>query len=159
MSTLTEILTHYGSVGTEALKNDVSKVSATGETEKSIRFEVVVKQFVTSLTYYGRKFFKAIETGRGPRKTTQDSGFKDYMLKYMQARGIGSDLSPKKRENLAKFLVLKINKEGDQTFKNGGRVVYTPTLEKLKEEIIRATKNEIRKEYSKTIVNGFNSNG
>ncbi len=158
MPTIVEIFNHYGQVGTDALKQDVSKVSATGETEKSIRFEVKVVKFITSLTYYGRKFFKAIETGRGPRKTTQDSGFKDYMLKYMEARGIGSDLSPKKRENLAKFLVLKINREGDQTFKKGGRVVYTPTLEKLKTEVIAATRNEIRKEYSKTIVNGFNSN-
>lgn len=155
MSTLTTILTSYGHIGAEALKQDVSKISATGETEKSIRFEVKVVDFITSLTFYGRKFFKAIETGRGPRKSTKDSGFKEYMLKYMQSRGIGSDLSPKKRENLAKFLVLKINKEGDETFKKGGRVVFTPTLEKLRDEVIAASRKEIRKSYSKILVNEF----
>lgn len=151
---LTDTLNKYGKLGVEALRQDVSKVSATGETEKSIRYEVSMG-LIARLVFYGRKFFSTLETGRGPRKSNEDSGFKDYMLKYMMARGIGSDISAKKRENLAKFLVLKINREGDATFKNGGRVVYTPTLEKLKSEVIQAAKTEVRVSYTKKIIDGF----
>jgi len=151
---LADVLNKYGKIGVEALKQDVSKVSATGETAASIRYEVSIG-VISTLTYYGRKFFKALETGRGPRKTNEESGFKDYMLKYMAARGIGSDLSQKKRENLAKFLVLKINREGDATFKMGGRTVYTPTLEKIKEELTDEVVKDRVKSYTKTIVDGF----
>lgn len=152
---LTDTLNKYGKLGVEALRQDVNKVSATGKTADSIRYEVITSSEYTSLTIYGRAFFKALETGRGPRKSSEDSGFKDYMLEYMRAKGIGSDLSEKKRQQLAKFLVLKINREGDATFKSGGRVVYTPTLEKLKSEVIQAAKTEVRVSYTKKIIDGF----
>jgi hypothetical protein len=56
----------------------------------------------------------------------------------MQAKGIGADLPEKKRKQLAKFLAYRINRDGDEVFKSGGRVVYTPTLTKLVSEIKRA---------------------
>lgn len=152
---LTDTLNKYGKIGVEALRQDVNKVSATGKTADSIRYEVITSSEYTSLIIYGRAFFKALETGRGPRRSSEDSGFKDYMLEYMRAKGIGSDLSEKKRQQLAKFLVLKINREGDATFKRGGRVVYTPTLEKLKSEVITAAKKEVKVSYTKKIIDGF----
>jgi hypothetical protein len=140
-------LTRYGNLGVEGLKKDVQKVSATGKTAESIRFEVAYEEQMWRLTYYGRQFFKALETGRGPRETDQDGNFKQNMLEYMKARGIGSDLDEKKREALARFLVLKINREGDSTYKKGGRIVYSATLSKLVDELINALKKDVVNKY------------
>lgn len=155
MPTVREILTHKGEVGVQALKQDVSKISASHQTEESIHFIVVSEPFIDTLTIWGRKYFSTIETGRGPRKSDTEGNFKSNMLQYMKERGIGQDLTEKQQQNLARFLVLKINREGDKTFKKGGRVVYTPTLNKLVIEIKKETATSITKAYSKTIVNGF----
>jgi hypothetical protein len=143
MKNVTQTLAEYGAAAITALKADLSRINATGETADSLRFEVKSDDDTDKLVIYAREFFSAIETGRGPRKSSQDGGFKDSMLEYMKARGIGSELDPKKREQLAKFLVWKINKEGDKTFKQGGRIVYTPTINKLVDEL----KKELRKDY------------
>jgi len=136
---LEQILTQFGLLGTEALRKDVQKVSATGQTADSIRFEIQRKDngnYIFRLL--GRQYFSTLETGRGPRKSSEYGEFDLNLLEYMKARGIGQDLSEKKQKQLAKFLAYKINKEGDQTFKKGGRIVYSDTLTKFKEELTRA---------------------
>ncbi len=149
METVKHILNHYGKLGVTALKQDVQKVSATGKTAESIRYEVESEKDFDTLRYLGRKFFKAIETGRGPRKSNEYQEFDVSMYEYMQARGIGSDLPEKKRKQLAKFLAYKINKEGDQTYKKGGRIVYSETLSKLVEELTQALKKDVVRNYIK----------
>ena len=67
------------------------------------------------------------------------------MLEYMKARGIGADLSEKKRNQLARFLAYKINKEGDSVFKQGGRIVYSETLTKFIAELKRAITQDFKK--------------
>lgn len=140
-------LDRYGNLGVEGLKKDVSKVSATGKTAESVRYEIDYKDNIWRLVYYGRQFFKALETGRGPRESDQDQDFKSQMLEYMKARGIGADLPEKKREALARFLVFKINKEGDKTYKAGGRIVYSETLSKLVDELINALRKDVVNKY------------
>jgi hypothetical protein len=140
-------LDRYGNLGTQALKQDVSKVSATGKTAESIRHEVTYDNPYWKLTFYGREFFKALETGRAPRKGNEYEGFDVSMYEYMQARGIGSDLPEKKRKQLAKFLAYRINKEGDKTYKQGGRIVYSNTLTKLVNELIEALKRDVINKY------------
>lgn len=158
MPTLIEVFDTYGKLGVEAIRQDVSRLSASGKTAKSVRYEIQEEGDVTKLTYLAREYFSTLETGRGPRKSDKDGGFKDNMLEYMKERGIGSNLSKKKQENLAKFLVLRINREGDETFKRGGRVVYSPTVEKLAEEVTRATKQVVVKQYTKFFVSEFKRN-
>lgn len=140
---LSQVLDNYGKLGVAALKQDVDKVSATGKTAASIRYEVVQKDTMQSLVIYGRQFFKALETGRGPRKSNQYQEFDVSMYEYMQARGIGSDLPEKKRKQLARFLAWKINKEGDKTYKAGGRIVYSPTLTRIIKELTEAVKKDV----------------
>lgn len=144
-----KILTDYGKLGVEALRQDVQKVSATGKTADSIRFEVAVENGAITLRFLGRQFFKAIETGRGPRKSSTYQEFDLNLLDYMKARGIGAGLPEKKLKQLAKFLAYKINKEGDSVFKQGGRIVYSPTLSKLVSELKRA----ITQDFKKFVVN------
>jgi hypothetical protein len=128
----------FGLQGVLALRHDVEKVSATGKTADSIRFEIAIEANGNiSLTFYARQFFKALETGRGPRKNSEYQEYDLSLYEYMQAKGIGADLPEKKRKQLAKFLAYRINKEGDEVFKSGGRVVYSPTLTKLASEIKR----------------------
>lgn len=147
-----DVLTKYGIIGVQALKQDVQKVSATGETEDSIRFEVSQEGTVTTLFILARAFFSTLETGRGPRKSSEQGNFLDGMWEYMQARGIGADLPEKKRRQLARFLTLKINREGDKTFKQGGRIVYSPTLTKFINELRAAVKKDLFGMYVKDVM-------
>lgn len=150
-----DLLNKYGKIGVESLKNDVQKVSATGETAASIYYEIEGKDGVDTLRIIGRKFFKALETGRGPRKSSQEQGYTEKMYEYMQARGIGSDLTEKKRKQLARFLVYRINKEGDSVYKSGGRVVYSKTLNKFVDELTQAVRKDLTKSYIKEITRNF----
>jgi hypothetical protein len=125
---LSDILKQQVGIGVDIVKQQVAKYSATNKTVNSIEGTSDDK----SLQILGRAFIKSMETGRGPRKSTTDGGFKDSMLEYIKVRGMGLGLSEKQQENLAKFLVLKINKEGDQLYKmGGGRDVYTKAVEKF----------------------------
>lgn len=148
MLTVEQILEVGGNLAVTSIKNDVSKISATGKTRDSVRFVVFKYAGAWHLQIRGRKFFKAIETGRGPRKGTEYQKFDISILDYMKARGIGSDLSEKKRANLARFIALKINKEGDSVFKQGGRQVYSDNLDKIIDKI----KQDIRKQFTTAVI-------
>lgn len=130
---LGELLKKQGEIGIQKVKSAIAPFSATRETEESIRFESTE----TTLKIFAREFIEAMETGRGPRQSSTDGGFKDKMLDYMQARGIGSELDQKSKERLAKFLVLKINRDGDKLWKKGGgRDVYSKAVEEFTEELM-----------------------
>lgn len=130
-----DILNRYAIIGVELLKALVSRVSATNKTKDSIRAEVPPNR----LLLFAREFFEALETGRGPRKSDEQGDFKDSMLEYMKAKGIGNDLDEKKREQLARFLTYRANKEGDALWKkgHGGKVrnVYSDELDKFVSEL------------------------
>lgn len=136
------ILHRFGPIGVQAIVNDLRQVNATGKTIKSVTYKVESDSTSDTLKILGRDFFSALESGRGPRKSTTKGDFEDNMLEYIKARGIGSDLTEKKRKQLARFLTLKINREGDRTFKAGGRIIYTPTLERLVKEITETVTKE-----------------
>jgi hypothetical protein len=153
MLSFKEILTAIGSIGVHALKDDVDRVTATGKTAASIRFEVEEKDGVSRLRIFARKFFRALETGRGPRRSNTESGFTDGMLEYVRAR---MGLSGKEAERMANFLRWRINKEGDETFKRGGRVVYSPTLEQIKDEAKQVAKKEFKSFFFSEIKQAFN---
>lgn len=142
MTDYKEILSAYGEAFVTLLKQAVQPYSATGKTADSI-------QFVASedrLVILGRPYFKALETGRGPRKSTEQGDFLDNMLDFMRAKGIGSELSDKKKRQLARFLTLKINREGDKLFKKGGREVYSQLLPKFTEELQKALTEQFKKD-------------
>lgn len=153
-----DLFIKYGKLGVTLLQEAVRPYSATNKTEKSIKYQVDSQEEVVRLALYARPFFSTIETGRGPRKSNDYQGFDDSMLEYMEARGIGSDLNEKKRKQLARFLTLKINREGDKTYKAGGREVYSKDIEKfvrefkdqIKQEFKNQTIKEIRKQFKQS---------
>jgi hypothetical protein len=130
---LADVLDDLGQMAVDKLKAAVSRYSATGKTADSIRYE----SDENTLKVFGREYIEAMETGRGPRKSSEDGGFEDSMLEYMQAKGIGADLDEKKRRQLARFLVLRINRDGDKLHKRGGgRDVYSSVLDQVEQQII-----------------------
>jgi len=139
---LKDVLDRYGRIGVVALKESISEVRATGKTERSIHYVIQVKQDIISLIYYGRNYFQALETGRGPAKQGGDGTFKENIYEWMLARGIGSELPEKKRKQLAAFFAYKINKDGDSIYKQGGRTNYSPVIAKLVAEIKQAVKKD-----------------
>jgi hypothetical protein len=151
-----QVLTQYGLMGVQLLRTDVSKVSATGKTADSIRFEIQKKDngnYIFRLL--GREYFSTLETGRGPRKSSSYGEFDLNLLEYMKAKGIGQDLDDKKQRQLAKFLAYRINKEGDQTFKSGGRIVYSDTLTKFIQELTRAITKDFTQLAIKLVVSNL----
>lgn len=147
-------LTDYGKLGVLALRTDVQKVSATGKTADSIRFEVSAESDGTvTLRFLGRAFFKALETGRGPRKSSTYQQYDISLQEYLEAKGLPSKISKTGVKYFrlgeywfsAKSLAWKINKEGDSVYKKGGRIVYSPTLTKLVSELKRAITQDFKK--------------
>lgn len=151
MESIRNILNNYGILGVEMLKANIGKVSATGKTVNSIDYAVESEEQTDTLLIFGRDYISTLETGRGPRKSSSKGDFLDNMLEYMQARGIGSDLSEKGKKNLARFLTLKINREGDATYKAGGRQVYSNDLDKF----VEALKEALRKDFQLTFRNNL----
>lgn len=150
---ISRVLTDYGKLGVLALRTDVLKVSATGKTADSIRFEISIESDgVIVLRFVGRQFFKALETGRGPRRSSEYMEFDLNLLDYMKARGIGADLSRKKREQLAKRMAYLINRDGDKVFQAGGRIVYSETLTKLAKEIKGAIVSDFPKIFIREVL-------
>lgn len=155
-------LTEYGKLGVLALRTDVEKVSATRKTIDSIRFEVFKdSEGNYSLKLIGRGYFKALETGRGPRKNSSYGEFDFNLEDWLKAKGFPSRKSKSGvtyynlgGENWfsAKSLAWKINKDGDSVFRSGGREVYSETLIKLAQELKRAITSDFKQFVIQEIV-------
>lgn len=152
-SAILQTLSNYGQLGVIGLKQDVEKVSATGKTADSITYEIEISNDGSiSLRFLGRKYFKALETGRGPRKSSSYQQYDVSLLEYMEARGMLSGLTDNQKKNKAKSLAWYINKHGDKTYREGGREVYSNTLSKLVTELKRAITRDFTKLYIKEIL-------
>ena len=158
---LIKTLTEYGKLGVMALRQDVQKVSATGKTADSIRFEISKHaNGDITLSILARQYFKTLETGRGPRKSSEYGQFDISLEEYLQAKGVPQRTSKSGVKYFklgdswmsAKSLAYKINKEGDRVYKQGGREVYSDTLAKLVSELKRAITQEYPKFYLREIL-------
>lgn len=163
-----ETLTKYGVLGVSLLKNSVSRVSATGNTEQSIRFEVTKENGKLSLRLIGRAFFSALETGRGPRQNSTYEKYDVNLEEYMQAKGFPSKTSKNGVMYFkigdfwfsGKSLAWKINTQGDSLWRKGKgepvRDVYSSALQRLVDELMKDLTIDYAKLYIKSIKDGFN---
>ncbi len=161
---LKDILSTYADIGVALLKNAIQPYSATGKTVSSIRSEVKPN----GLKLFGRKALSAIETGRGPRKSSEYEGFDLNLDDWAKARGLSTKVSKNGVKYFkigpywfsAKSLAWKINAKGDKLFRSGGRDVYSDALDRFVEELIGAIKkdkmDEVRKQIKESL-NGINS--
>jgi hypothetical protein len=120
---LVQILSSHGQAVVKDIRANLASTgtNATGKTSNSIQYEVTEQGSVTTLIVYGRPFVMTVETGRGPRKSSQSQNVKDRILEWMEAKGVRADLDQVKKEAFAKFLTWRINKEGTELHKKGGR--------------------------------------
>jgi len=139
----------FGPLVVEGVKQAISTVSVSGKSAEKVRFEVKSPtKEVDRLTIFGPAY---IETGRGPRKSSEESGFEDNLYDWIQAKFPG--ISPVQQKKLSKFLRWKINKEGDKTYKEGGRQVYSQVLVKATADIKAAVTKEFRINFSRFVKN------
>lgn len=150
MIDLSEILNRFGSEGVELLKESVRPLNATGETERSISYNVDQTEKASTLTFYGRKFFPSVETGRKERTNDEYSGFDLALTKWLNARNFQQRRSKtgviyyKVGESwmTAKSLAHKINKEGDSIYNKGGREVYTQKFNEFIDQMVESIKSD-----------------
>lgn len=137
----------YGEQGVELLKESIRSVKATGKTEDSIVYSVKQGKENTQLQFRGREYFKALETGRGPRQSSRQEHFDKRLEEYMQARGFPSKTSKSgvryfrigKSWMSGKSLAYKINTQGDRTYRRGGRELYSKELNALIKDLNKDT--------------------
>lgn len=149
MKTLTEILNAWGVVGTEKIKQDLTKVQATGKTVDSVRYVVEKSGTVDRLTFYAREWTKLLESGRGPTTKNPSPEMIESLTEYARARGMENPKSA------AWAIAKKINKEGDKTKKQGGRIVYSGTVEKLAADIKKDVTKHYTTKFMQTIKGSF----
>lgn len=156
------ILKAYGESMVIMVKAKIAPLSVTHQTENSVNY----KSTLTRLGIYGRKFIEIIETGRGARKSPEYGSFDRSLEKYLDGKGFPTKVSKSGIKyykignswSSSKSLAYKINKEGDQTFKKGGRNVYSEELavmaENLKKDIIANAAKEVVISLANTFKNG-----
>lgn len=141
MSNITQILDNYGTIGVMRLKQALEQVEATGKTVQSVSKEVISEDTSDTLKIYGRQFIDLLEKGRRPTSKNPSPDMIKFLTEYARARGMD------KPESAAWAMAKKMNKHGDRTFQQGGRIVYSDVLAKFVEELKEAVKKEF--------VNGF----
>lgn len=124
-----QILQVYASIGEQVMKDALDQVSATNKTVMSVRSEVISSETKDSLKIYARKYVELLEKGRGPTSKNPSPEMIQLLTEYAQARGM------EKPESAAWAMAKKMNKEGDRTFRRGGRIVYSAELNKFVEEL------------------------
>lgn len=158
-----EILERYAPIGEQVLKDAVSKVSSSGRTASSIHAEVEKDRLII----YGRAGFAALETGRGPRKSSEYGEFDKHLEEWMQDQGFQSKTSKSGTRYFklgdqwfsAKSLAWKINKEGDKKWKQGHgeivRDVYSKALAKFVDQLSNAIIKDKLADTKKAVLEGF----
>jgi hypothetical protein len=145
-----EILQVYGSIGEQVLKDALDKVSATHKTIQSIRSEVVSTETKDILRFIGREYIQLLEIGRKPTTKGPSPEMIEMLTDYARARGFD------KPESAAWAIAKTINKEGDRTFRMGGRDVYSSELNKFVEELKKECSKSFAGFYLSSVKNTFN---
>lgn len=94
VDTLT-ILSQHGTTLVDELKRSIAGHSATGKTEKSLRFEVKREGTKDILKIFGRPYIMALETGRKPtpQYTKPSFDFVKNIREWLKAKGGDTDLA------------------------------------------------------------------
>jgi hypothetical protein len=150
-ASMQQVLEVYGSIGEQLLKDAIDQVSATHRTVQSIRFEVTSTDTTDRLTFIGRKYIEALETGVSPTSKGPSSEMIELLTEYAQARGMEDPKSA------AWAMAKTIQAKGDRTFRIGGRDVYSSELNKFVEELKEEVKRTFVGNYISEIRQAFKS--
>jgi len=145
-----QILQKYAPVGVRLVQTALEQVRASGKTIQSVKAEVSESNTVDRLQILARPYTNRIEQGVGPTKKGPSSEMIKNLTEYAQARGFS------KPESAAWGLAKKIQKEGDRTHKQGGRIVYSDDVDKFVDELTNECKKVAKVKFTRTIKNAFN---
>ena len=126
MNPITEILQKFGIDSVDLIRSAMAAKdrNATGKTSESILWQTPTD---THLIVDAPSYIFAVETGRGPRKSSQNANLKSKLLQWVQARSI--TWAGKTSEQIASFLTWYINKYGTKLYREGGvKDIITPAL-------------------------------
>lgn len=140
----------YGTVAVRIVQTALEQVRASGKTIQSVKAIISEDKGVDRFTIVARPYTNRIEQGIGPTTKGPSREMIKSLTEYAQARGMD------KPESAAWGLAKKIQKEGDRTFKKGGRIVYSDDVDKLVKEMTNDIKKEVRIKFTRTIKNSFN---
>lgn len=146
---IAQVLTVYGSIGGQVLKDSLDQISATNKTVQSVRSEVTETETTTRLQLFAREFTSLLEKGRRPTSKNPSPDMIKLLTEYAQARGMSDP------ESAAWAIAKTINKEGDKTHRQGGRDVYSKELDKFVKEVIDAIQKEFVGFYVNEIKQAF----
>jgi hypothetical protein len=152
---ISAILTIFGIESVELIRSNMQRNNrnATGDTSKAIQWQLTNPN---RLVVDGPAYVFALETGRGPRKSTVNSGLRSKILRWLQAKNI--TFAGKTQEQTASFLTFYINKYGTKLWREGGtKDIITPSLnerrfEELNKELADNYINEVLKNMSPYVV-------
>lgn len=127
---IVSILNTYGQIGVDVIKQSINR--ATGKTENSVRYVVKDTQGIKyRLTWYAREFIQLLEKGRRPTDKGPSPDMIESLTEYAKARGMSDP------ESAAWAIAKTINKEGDKTYRMGGKDVYSQDMTKLIDELTK----------------------
>lgn len=161
MTNLLTLLQTEGDNLVKEIQRDMASTgtNATGKTSESLNYEVKEEGGRITLSILGRPYTALIEPGRGPRKSSQSSNLASNILEWMQAKGVGQDLTAKQQINLARFLTLRINQRGTKLYQKGGRTdIYTEPFNNMVEKLNQEVVDTIADDFTKNIVITWNAN-
>lgn len=153
MRAIADVLEAYGPIGVQVLQDAIAGIEASGKTAESIRYEVTSTETKDSLTIYGRKYFDLIEKGIRPSGKNPPPEMIQMLTKYAKARGM------KDPEKAAWGIAKTILKEGDKTYREGGRIVYSDDLSKFVEELKTYATKTFAKGYLTEVTGAFKRGG
>jgi hypothetical protein len=139
---LNSVLTTYGQIGVEVLKQAVAPHDATGKTQQSIRYVVEEK-----LIFIARNYFTLLEKGIKPstKEPIPSREMIEFMTEYARARGMDNP------EKAAWAISINQLKKGDKTHRDGGRLVYSDVMKTFSDDL----KKSLTKDFGKSIIDNI----
>lgn len=120
---------------------DNTGTTATGKSRDSLRYEITEEGNKIVLTVFGKPYFAVVETGRKPTPDKKPSrAMIENIKEWVNARG--------KPESMVWAIATKINKEGTELWKKGGRTdIYTDLKEGFADRIFAEAVENLASEY------------
>lgn len=140
-----DILDKAGKYAVQKIQGNLSSTgtNATTETSKSVRYSVESHGNKSTLTIAAKPYFMVVETGRRPtpdKKPSRD--MIDNLGKWVAARG--------KEDSMKWAIAMKINKEGTDLFKKGGRKDIVSNV--ITDEFINDLAQEILTHFAESVL-------
>lgn len=143
-----DILAQAGKSAVEKIQANLSSTgtNATSETSRSLHYSVENQGNKTILTIVAKPYFMVVETGRKPTPDKKPGReMIDNIGKWLAARG--------KKESMKWAVAVKINKEGTELYKKGGRKDIVSNV--ITDKFIQTVMKEILQHFAEAVMSNI----